>query len=413
MEHEHEAGGELPWTGERLVTGVSGDVALEHLHRYILAMGLASGKAVLDIACGEGYGSNLLAGVGRSVIGIDINPDSIRHASRKYVRDNLEFRVGSATRIPVDSGSIDLVVSFETLEHLAEHEDMMVEIKRVLMPGGTLIMSTPDRRNYSDIPGYKNPYHVKELYRDEFAGLIDRHFATSLIFGQRVCEGSLLVPLATEDVANHKFCSYQGNFERAHQEPGLRDPIYLVAVASDAQVHWPSSPSLFEGDALPSNKDHQVAERDRLLGQFASEIDLLNQGIASRAVELRLRTEQLAEQLAAKAQVESMLNQARQALADQEQRLASEQEQRLRAETDMAGLMRSRSWRITAPLRHSGRLARAARQVARDRLSPWDRGPKLPQPQAAPRHHLGPHDAHSGKAGAEQPPQPGQGSRIG
>src|SRR4051794_6954873 len=107
----------LEWTGERLVTGVEGDVTLEHLHRYALAMEWARDRAVLDVACGEGYGSSLLARVARHVIGVDIDPRSVCHATRKYARSNLSYRAGSGTELPVESASVDLVVSFETLEH--------------------------------------------------------------------------------------------------------------------------------------------------------------------------------------------------------------------------------------------------------------------------------------------------------
>jgi ubiquinone/menaquinone biosynthesis C-methylase UbiE len=500
MAHGNEAVGELPWTGERLVTGVSGDVALEHLHRYALAMELASDKTVLDIACGEGYGSDLLAGVGRWVVGIDINPDSIRHASRKYVRDNLEFRVGSATRLPIGPASVDLIVSFETLEHLAEHEAMMGEIKRVLAPGGILIMSTPDRRNYSDIPKYANPYHVKELYCDEFAELIDRHFSSSVILGQRVCEGSLLVPFATEGVEHEEFRSYQGNFQGFRNEAGLRFPIYLLAIASDEEVTRLPSPSLFEGEAIPSNKDLQVSMRDGLYGEATGEILLLKQAIASGDAELQRRAEEIAEKLqqvaerdqqvaerdqqvaerdqqvaerdrriaerdqwiaardqqvvlamgerakveaaldvasralaeqvrslaeeegrrvraeAALAGVEAALDVASRALAEQGRSLAEEEGRRVRAEAALAGLMDSRSWRITAPLRHSGRLVRAAGRRARSAgraaracLNSLGSGPKARNDPATPRHHLGHHDVQAAKLGVEQPPQPSQG----
>jgi SAM-dependent methyltransferase len=103
----------LPWTGERYVPEVEGELELEHLHRYAIARDLAYGKEVLDIACGEGYGSELLASVARNVTGIDISEETIAHASRKYVRSNLSFAVGSCASIPMPDASVDLVVSFD------------------------------------------------------------------------------------------------------------------------------------------------------------------------------------------------------------------------------------------------------------------------------------------------------------
>src|SRR5437588_11948589 len=109
---------EIPWTGERLVPSCRGQVLYEHLHRYALAIALAKDKRVLDIACGEGYGSDLLAAVSRNVIGVDIDADVIRHAKQAYPKNNLRFLEGSCLEIPVDDRSIDLVVSFATIEHI-------------------------------------------------------------------------------------------------------------------------------------------------------------------------------------------------------------------------------------------------------------------------------------------------------
>ncbi len=87
-QNENEA---LQWTGERLVTTLQNETKFEHLHRYALAQSFSKAKAVLDIASGEGYGSNLLAAVAASVTGVDIDPDATAAASRKYVRPNLRY----------------------------------------------------------------------------------------------------------------------------------------------------------------------------------------------------------------------------------------------------------------------------------------------------------------------------------
>ena len=158
---QDQAVNELPWTGERLVPTCRGQILYEHLHRYAVAVTLAHGKRVLDIACGEGYGSNLLAAAGAEVIGIDIAPDVIAHAKRAYPRQNLIFREGSCLNIPMDDKSIDLVVSFETIEHVWDEQQVtfLREIERVLKPEGLLLMSTPNKLLYSDQPNHKNPFH--------------------------------------------------------------------------------------------------------------------------------------------------------------------------------------------------------------------------------------------------------------
>ena len=155
---------------------------------------LAHRKRVLDIACGEGYGSNLLAAAGAEVIGIDIAPDVIAHAKRAYPRQNLIFREGSCLNIPMDDKSIDLVVSFETIEHLDDHEQFLREIKRVLSDSGALIISSPDKREYTDRIDNKNRFHKLELNHEDFYSLLKKHFKNCRIAKQRLVVGSWIAP---------------------------------------------------------------------------------------------------------------------------------------------------------------------------------------------------------------------------
>ena len=180
----------LEWTGERYIPEIKGDIALEHLHRYAMACQFAKGKNVLDIASGEGYGSAMLAKVANHVIGVDISEEAISFATGKYSSDNLEFKIGSCAEIPLMDGSLDLIVSFETIEHHDQHEVMFKEFKRVLHPDGMLIISSPDKYTYSEMPDHSNPFHVKELYRNEFESLVSKYFENTQIYGQRVRYGS-------------------------------------------------------------------------------------------------------------------------------------------------------------------------------------------------------------------------------
>lgn len=228
---------ELPWTGERFVPGVQGEIALEHLHRYALAQVLASGKRVLDVACGEGYGTYLLAEKAKSVVGVDLDVTAIAHARVKYSLPNLEYLQGNCTSLPLDDGSVDMVVSFETLEHHAEHEAMMLELRRVLSPTGVLLISTPDRRNYSDDRSYVNPFHVHELYADEFRQLVLRYFPHADFYGQGIVYGSLIAPFTGKG----PFTSFSGDSNCLFESPGVMKPLYLVAVASHCPL--PDLPS--------------------------------------------------------------------------------------------------------------------------------------------------------------------------
>ena len=147
---------ELTFTGERYVSWLNAaQISFGTLAQLLLATSLVSNKTVLDIACGEGYGSHLLALSTGSVIGVDIDQSTIQHATSRYSQHNLRYRVGSATHIPIeDDGSIDVAVSYETIEHLhqQDQESLMKELLRVMKPHGVVLMSTPNKRLYSDVP---------------------------------------------------------------------------------------------------------------------------------------------------------------------------------------------------------------------------------------------------------------------
>src|SRR5206468_9714502 len=172
-------------TGERFVPGTPGEIWIEHWHRYHFAARWAAGKRVLDVACGEGYGSALLARHALQVTGVDISAAAVAHARSTYATTtHLGFIEASCTELPLADASVDVVVSFETLEHISAQERFLDEVNRVLAPGGVLLLSSPDKREYSDRRGYANPFHVKELYREELAALVARRFAAIEWYGQ-------------------------------------------------------------------------------------------------------------------------------------------------------------------------------------------------------------------------------------
>jgi len=257
----------LPWTGERYLPDVHGGIELEHLHRYLFARQFATGKRVLDIASGEGYGSALLAQSAASVVGVDIAAEAIEHASGKYQAHNLEYKLGSCSAIPLPDSSVDVVVSFETIEHHYEHDEMMREIKRVLVPGGLLVISSPDKLEYSDRPGYSNEYHVKELYRDEFVALLEHNFAHHVIAGQRLLYGSAI--LGEEECSRLR--SYDLDDESLLATPGISRAVYLVAVASDGEL------PVLESGVLQQKISESDAVRD-----YAKQVDDLRQAVLMR-----------------------------------------------------------------------------------------------------------------------------------
>jgi predicted SAM-dependent methyltransferase len=177
----------LKSNGERFSPDMGLQIALEHWHRYYLALERVKDKVVLDLACGEGYGSALLATHAKKVIAIDVDKKTIKFASAKYARDNLRFQISSATSLPLEAESVDVVVSFETIEHLKEDEQalFMDEICRVLTPDGELIISSPDRLAYSEARAFTNPFHLHELTSEEFSDSLGKRFPFVKVSKQR------------------------------------------------------------------------------------------------------------------------------------------------------------------------------------------------------------------------------------
>ncbi|MNB84018.1 putative S-adenosylmethionine-dependent methyltransferase [compost metagenome] len=177
----------MDFTGERYIPEKAfGEIETEHKQRYHSIIKLVKGKVVVDAACGEGYGSSLLAEYADQVYGIDISEETIGWAKGKYNAPNLQFSQGSIESLVFPDHSIDVVVSFETIEHVDSiiQEKFMNEIKRVLKPDGILVISTPDKQVYSNNRKFRNPYHVKEFYREEFSFFLRSFFENVAIFNQ-------------------------------------------------------------------------------------------------------------------------------------------------------------------------------------------------------------------------------------
>ena len=234
----------LEWTGERFIPDADPSVCgarihYEHLHRYAFASRFVDGKDVLDLASGEGYGTFLLSRKARKVIGVEIDHDAITHSSTRYAKENIEFREGSILNIPIDGERLfDVIICFEALEHVSEHDTLMGEIKRLLRDDGILIISTPNKQAYTNDIQFHNPYHKKELYLSEFEYLIRQHFDNIVLLGQRVMTGSSIFPVSktgVTDSSSEFIIKLTGNqFSFAGKDEIT--PLYYIAVASRSRT---------------------------------------------------------------------------------------------------------------------------------------------------------------------------------
>jgi SAM-dependent methyltransferase len=163
----------LPLTGERTVPGVSHENYWFRRHEaaYLALAPQCAGATVLEAGCGEGYGANLLAGTARRVLAVDYDELTADHVRRAYpgvdvVRGNLAY-------LPLADGAVDVVANLQVIEHLWDQEGFLLECRRVLRPGGTLLVTTPNRITFS--PGQDtplNPFHTRELSPSELDGLL-------------------------------------------------------------------------------------------------------------------------------------------------------------------------------------------------------------------------------------------------
>lgn len=259
----------IEWTGERCVPWAPDiQVVYEHLHRYMWAAPLLAGRRVLDLGSGEGFGAAILAGSASEVIGIDIDERTVEHSSLNYAGPNLQFQLGTALDLSAhEDGSFGAVVAFEVIEHVLEQERVLAEIARVLTDDGILVISTPDRRAYSEATGNENPFHARELAQEEFLGLLGTEFAHTATWGQRTITGSYMRSLA-DDAAGPEPSDFF--IERAGEEwrtAGDPAAMYLIALASRSPL--PSAPRTSTladcGLELLRARERDAAERENEL----------------------------------------------------------------------------------------------------------------------------------------------------
>jgi len=173
---------DLAFTGERVIPGKTPEnIFRESQMRYVFAAGYVKGRSVVDVACGAGIGTNHLLSAGATVCyGFDVDVQSIQYAKSAYTA--CQFDVCDANTLSLADGSVDVVVSFETIEHLASPAAFLSECKRVLRPDGLFICSTPDHSVFRWIP--PNPFHLSEMRPDEFLSLVRTMFVGCDLYGQ-------------------------------------------------------------------------------------------------------------------------------------------------------------------------------------------------------------------------------------
>jgi len=153
---------------------------MRHMAVYRYFLGHVRGKKSLEVGFGEGYGSYYLSEEAAELTGVDVSHVLVEHAISKYSRKNLYFIKGDATSIPFPEGTFDVVVSSQVLEHVKDYMKCVREIARVLKPGGTALIATPNRKMMLD---GVNPYHFKEFSAKELDTALRKVFREVNVMG--------------------------------------------------------------------------------------------------------------------------------------------------------------------------------------------------------------------------------------
>lgn len=296
------------YSGERFIPEMNDpELEIEHLERYYAVQRLVGGLDVLDAACGEGYGSSILAEKAKSVTSIDIDQDTITAAREKYKNyKNLNFYQGSIAELSmVETASKDVVVSFETIEHVSRElqQAFLKEIKRILKPTGIVVMSTPDKKEYTDRYQFHNKFHIAEFYVDEFVSFLNQEFQNVKLYNQYL-EVASFIDQDTVDREEILFVKDSTKYNPVGK--------YVIAVAGNCELPTISLSAAFmhhRAEYLPTLDELNYCRKEALtcrkkvekLDECLNESKLQKEELDRRAIELDKRM-QLINELESKIQ---------------------------------------------------------------------------------------------------------------
>jgi len=352
----------MNFTGERVIPGEADvDLFNEHWARYLFASGYASGKTVLDVACGSGYGSGLLAETAAQVIGTDIAREAVDYARRHYDSRQTAFLRADCLSLPFREASFDLVVAFEIIEHIRDAPGFLIELRRVLAPNGLLLVSTPNRLYYTEDRGEVNPFHEKEYSYSEFSELLREAFPHWSILLENHVTGLLLAdPNQAQDLqANRPIC-YQRDVTEEHSglQKREREAYFLIALCSAAPL--PAAPPVFylpsTGNVLRERETHihrleeQIAETRQERDTARNQADQLELQLEERTLWAQDLDRQLAEinayVLQLQSQYDADVSKARAELSKLQQEFEERTAWALRLDRELQFLQSTRWYRI-------------------------------------------------------------------
>lgn len=186
----------MEFTGERIIPDVDDlnymfirhVVVYEHVANKIDAKDI-----ILDLGCGEGYGSNLLSTRASFILGTDYDYDTLHHAKGKYAKNNLLFIQSSGNLQPFKDNAFDVICSLQVIEHIEEDQSYLSEIARTINDKGVVFISTPNKLTFSPDSVVGNPFHIREYRPGELSDLLSQFFAEVVIYGLSIKSDSRII----------------------------------------------------------------------------------------------------------------------------------------------------------------------------------------------------------------------------
>lgn len=320
-------------------------IEAEHLVRYRWAAGLAAGKRVLDAGCGTAYGTAMLAAAGATeVVGVDL-AEAVLESVRPEMPENATLRSGDLTALELEDDGFDLVVCFEVIEHFEQPLPVLDQLVRVLAPGGTLLVSSPNRGVYPA----GNPHHHHEFTPEELTAELGRRLAHVELMRQQAYVTSAV--LNDEQLGTAADTPLTGMPLYKLSEEAPDGELYTLAIASDAAIEAPAPQAAMTDRLALAEWVEASKAHERALQAHRQYIQELEAKVVDHS-QLQMRLIEVEQQLAAVPD-----------LVLQVEELSHANVQLNQAAVELRLVESSFSWRITRPLREwKGRLNRLLRR---------------------------------------------------
>jgi ubiquinone/menaquinone biosynthesis C-methylase UbiE len=270
----------LPNDYERMVpeyhkgTGVYG----EHIARYIAAQETVRGSTVLDIASGSGYGTAILAKYAKHVTGVDVSQESVDYSKEHYSGKNIDYIKSDGTDIPVKDKSLDVITSFETIEHIDDYKHFMSECKRVLKKDGIFLLSTPNDQEFAE----GNHFHIHEFEHDELIKLVKKYFNNVELYYQATWTCNLI---GEEEMMSNEWESATDFMQTAPIEP--KKFLYFYFLCSDRKITEKIKSRGVIGEHWSERKKVEAESKQMLTDQHVHNLEAKIQGLEDELAQIK------------------------------------------------------------------------------------------------------------------------------